>query len=134
MEDCKHPRVQNFKFADGLSAPLWGCADCSHKFVPINLPMEQDAERYRWLRSRSHEGEDMSSAAGYQWLDTGTYRKKLPADAVPEHWQTLHTQAALNAAVAAERERCAALLDAEHELRKHLDNHAAVCARVIRGA
>jgi len=53
MEDCKHPRVQNFKFADGAAAPLWGCADCAHKFVPINLPMEQDAERYRWLRDKA---------------------------------------------------------------------------------
>jgi len=50
LEACKHPRVQSFRFADGAAAPLWGCADCSHKFVPINLPMEQDAERYRWLR------------------------------------------------------------------------------------
>jgi len=49
----------------------------------------------------------MSDAAGYQWLDTGTYRKRLPADAVPEHWQALHTQTALDAAVAEETERCA---------------------------
>jgi hypothetical protein len=36
------------------------------------------------------------------------------------------------AAVTAERERIAALLDAEHEKRKHLDNHAAFYARMIR--
>jgi hypothetical protein len=39
---------------------------------------------------------------------------------------------AWDAAVAAERERIAALLDAEHEKRKHLDNHAAFYARMIR--
>lgn len=35
-------------------------------------------------------------------------------------------------AVAAERERIAAWLDAEHEKRKHLDNHAAFYAAAIR--
>jgi hypothetical protein len=34
--------------------------------------------------------------------------------------------------VAAERERIAELLDAEHELRKHMDNYAAYYARLIR--
>jgi hypothetical protein len=33
---------------------------------------------------------------------------------------------------AEERELCAKLLDAEHEKRKHLDNHAAVYARMLR--
>jgi hypothetical protein len=33
---------------------------------------------------------------------------------------------------AEERERIAKLLDAEHEKRKHLDNHAAFYARMIR--
>jgi hypothetical protein len=37
-------------------------------------------------------------------------------------------------AVAAERERCAQMLDAAHEQRKHLDNHAAFYARMIREA
>jgi hypothetical protein len=36
------------------------------------------------------------------------------------------------AAVAAECERCAQLLDAAHEKRKHLDNYAAFYARMIR--
>ncbi len=34
--------------------------------------------------------------------------------------------------LAAERERIAAWLDAEHEKRKHLDNHAAFYAAAIR--
>ena len=36
------------------------------------------------------------------------------------------------ALMSATKEACAALLDAEHEKRKHLDNHAAVYARMIR--
>ena len=38
------------------------------------------------------------------------------------------------AAVTAERERCAKLLDAAHEKRRNLDNHAAFYARMIRMA
>ena len=49
MSACKHPRVQTFTFTDGTPAPLWGCVDCAHKFVPVNLAMEKDAERYRWV-------------------------------------------------------------------------------------
>jgi len=70
MDDCKHPRVQNFKFADGAAAPLWGCVDCSHKFVPINLPMEQDAERYRYLRNRRPADVlNVSGPAAGCWID-----------------------------------------------------------------
>jgi acyl-CoA reductase-like NAD-dependent aldehyde dehydrogenase len=55
-----------------------------------------------------------------------------------EHWQ--HVAQVQQASyereiaieVAAERERIAALLDAEHERRKHIDNHAAFYARMIR--
>ena len=36
------------------------------------------------------------------------------------------------AMISATKEACAALLDAEHEKRKHLDNHAGVYARMIR--
>ena len=52
MTNCKHPRVQTFRFTDGTPAPLWGCVDCAHKFVPINLAMETEAARYRWLREK----------------------------------------------------------------------------------
>ena len=27
----------------------------------------------------------------WQWLDTANYRKKLPANAIPEHWRPLYT-------------------------------------------
>jgi len=49
MNDCKHPRVQTFRFTDGSPAPLWSCVDCARKFGPIDLAMEKDAERGRWL-------------------------------------------------------------------------------------
>ena len=81
----------------------------------------------------------MSDAAGYQWLDTGTYRKRLPADAVPEHWQALHTQTALDAAVAAERERYAKLCEglsqaAGRRARDTLEGDCGYeCADAIRG-
>ena len=41
-------------------------------------------------------------------------------------------RALVRAAEAAEREACAAVLDEVHEKRKHLDNHAAYYARMIR--
>jgi len=54
MENCKHPKVIAFVFADGFhSAGVWACADCGHKFVPLDLEMERDAARYRWLKSRN---------------------------------------------------------------------------------
>ena len=28
---------------------------------------------------------------GWQWLNTCNYRKKLPANAIPEHWRPLYT-------------------------------------------
>ena len=45
-----------------------------------------------------------------------------------------YAQAAWDAAVTAERERCAQLLDAAHEQRKHIDNYAAFYARMVREA
>jgi len=41
----------------------------------------------------------------WQWLDTGTFRKSLPASAEPGAWRALYTGEQLRAAVAAERER-----------------------------
>ena len=29
--------------------------------------------------------------AGWQWLDTANYRKRLPANAIPGHWRPLYT-------------------------------------------
>lgn len=51
--DCKHPKITTFVLSDtGEPAGLWACAACGHKFVPPDLEMERDAERYRWLKSR----------------------------------------------------------------------------------
>lgn len=48
---CKHARIRSFVFEDtGEPAGLWACADCGHKFEPLNLETEKDAARYRWLR------------------------------------------------------------------------------------
>ena len=50
MDDCKHPRVQTWTF-EGAPAGMWSCVECGHKFVPLDLAQEKDAERYRWLRN-----------------------------------------------------------------------------------
>ena len=47
-------------------------------------------------------------------------------------WQELLT--CVERKVLAERERCAQLLDAAHEQRKHMDNYAAFYARMVREA
>lgn len=48
---CMHRKVTTYVFVDGNQpAGLWACADCGHKFAPVNLIVEKDAERYRWLR------------------------------------------------------------------------------------
>jgi len=53
IDNCKHQRITTFSFEDtGEPSGLWACADCGHKFVPIDLEMERDAARYRWLKSR----------------------------------------------------------------------------------
>ena len=49
---CTHRKVTTFVFVAGNEpAGLWACADCGHKFVPLNIAVEKDAERYRWLRA-----------------------------------------------------------------------------------
>jgi hypothetical protein len=51
-DNCKHRNVVTFLFADnGRPAGLWACEYCGHKFVPIDLAMEREAERYLALRS-----------------------------------------------------------------------------------
>ena len=49
-----------------------------------------------------------------------------------DYWRQAKMRAYGAACAAAERERIAAWLDAEHEKRKHLDNHAAFYAAAIR--
>jgi len=51
-DDCKHEAIFTYRTEDGQSAGLWGCADCARKFVPLDLTIERDAARYRWLRER----------------------------------------------------------------------------------
>jgi len=51
-DTCKHQRITTFVFEDTREpSGLWACADCGHKFVQIDLEMEQDAARYRWLKN-----------------------------------------------------------------------------------
>jgi len=60
---------------------------------------------------------------------------RLTPEGTTEMWcHDRDLQAFAEALVAAERERCAQMLDAAHEQRKHLDNHAAFYARMIRGS
>ena len=53
MTDCKHPAITAWRFErDGNPAGMWSCADCGHKFVPLDIQQEDDAKRYRKLRDR----------------------------------------------------------------------------------
>ena len=40
---------------------------------------------------RAALAEPEQEPVAWQWLDTANYRKKLPADAIPEHWRPLFT-------------------------------------------
>jgi hypothetical protein len=41
-------------FHPGDDAPvMWSCTECKRKFVPMDLAMEKDAERYRLMRNSS---------------------------------------------------------------------------------
>lgn len=52
MSDCKHTRIRSWQDAETKKpVPLWSCVDCGHKFEPVNLERDADAERYRWLRN-----------------------------------------------------------------------------------
>jgi hypothetical protein len=56
MTGCTHRKVTTFVFVDGNEpSGLWACADCGHKFAPVNLSMEKDAERYRKLAAAATE-------------------------------------------------------------------------------
>ena len=42
MGDCKHGRLTSFCAADdGEPVPLWACAFCRHKFVPLDIKQER---------------------------------------------------------------------------------------------
>ena len=52
MSNCKHVSLRSWKFeVNGEPAGMWSCVDCGHKFVPLDLPQEKDAERYRKWRT-----------------------------------------------------------------------------------
>ena len=56
MSECKHEAIKARVFEDTLApAGMWSCEDCGHKFVPLDLEMERDAARYRYLRNRNAE-------------------------------------------------------------------------------
>lgn len=54
--ECKHDGIKTWRFADSKGEPagMWSCSQCGHKFVPLDLDMERDAKRYRWLRDTGH--------------------------------------------------------------------------------
>ena len=46
MTDCKHDRIQTWRFDDGTPAGMWSCVDCAMKFVPLAYSMDAvNAER-----------------------------------------------------------------------------------------
>ena len=47
---CPHQYIATFLLEDTMQPVLWACKHCGHKFVPLDIGMEQDAARYRWLR------------------------------------------------------------------------------------
>ncbi len=46
---------------------------------------------------------------GWRWLDSWIFRKRVPSYSTQSEWGPVYDKEALDAAVAAERERCAAL-------------------------
>lgn len=83
MTGCTHRKVTTYVFVDGNEpAGMWACADCGHKFAPVNLSTERDAERYRAIQL-DHEGLALPDLALYSgralddYIDsaTGTGRR-----------------------------------------------------------
>ena len=50
---CPHEQIGTFRIQDTGEVVMWACLECRQKFVPLDVAMEHDAKRYRWLR-RSH--------------------------------------------------------------------------------
>jgi len=49
-EACQHARIRTWAGQDDSKpAGMWACDDCGHKFVPLDIAQEVDAERWRWL-------------------------------------------------------------------------------------
>jgi len=56
----------------------YACLECDYADSSITV-----------LRAALAEPEQ--DPVGWQWLNTCNYRKKLPANAIPEHWRPLYT-------------------------------------------
>ena len=46
---CPHQDIATLLLEDTMQPVLWAYKHCGHKFVPLDIGMEQDAARYRWL-------------------------------------------------------------------------------------
>lgn len=78
-DKCKHDSLLTFK--DAMTQEpvgLWACATCRAKFVPLDIAMEKDAKRYRWLRAQhTYDGEGDSDIARW-YVQAG--RDPVPCD------------------------------------------------------
>jgi hypothetical protein len=60
QRECPHDMgIQTWSYGDGTAAGVWSCTQCARKFVPLDLAMEKDAERYRWLRARPLDDDEI---------------------------------------------------------------------------
>jgi hypothetical protein len=47
-ERCSHPHIRTWVgWDDSEPVGMWSCAGCGHKFVPLDIAQEADAERLR---------------------------------------------------------------------------------------
>ena len=89
---CTHRKVATFVFMAGNEpAGLWACADCGHKFVPLDIAVEKDAERYRKWRA------DYTAAASEPRLEKCLTEMLL---ALADAWTPDEVDAAIDAALA----------------------------------
>lgn len=82
MSDCTHEHIVTWRYADGDDAGqvagMWSCADCSHKFVPIQQLLDaesklaaalKDAEKFEialndeisWRRAEEAKASELAS-------------------------------------------------------------------------
>jgi hypothetical protein len=57
-EECRHARIRTWIWQDdeGKIPGMWSCAECGHKFVPLDLAQETDAERWGWVVKHASVG------------------------------------------------------------------------------
>ena len=68
----------------------------------------------------------------YRYRDSESVIKAMEGYTPGEGWEPLYDQAAMNAAVAAERERCAAICDAIAHDWRGANSQSVQCANAIR--